>query len=60
MIRMARNRGRGHQELLPLGILFMQDMVLVVEVVELLRQLEGVLRKISGLGGRDGLIDDPF
>jgi len=38
----------------------MQDVVLVVKVVELLRQLEGILREVSRLGGRNGLIDDPL
>ena len=38
----------------------MQDVVLVVEVVELLRQLERIFCKVRGLCGRDGLIDHPF
>ena len=48
----------GQQELLSLFIGLAQDGMTVIERVEKLRQLEGVLGKIGGFGGGDALVDD--
>ncbi len=40
------------------GVVFGEDVVAVVEVVELLGKLEGVLGEVSRLGGGDALLDD--
>src|SRR6202521_2467256 len=52
----AAHHGRGcQQELFPPLIRFAQDWIAVIEGVEKLRQLEGMLGKISRFGGRDAL-----
>src|ERR1019366_4862058 len=56
---LAANHGCGcQQELSPALIRFAQDWIAVIEGVEKLRQLEGMLGKISRFGGRDALTHD--
>ena len=50
--------GGGEQECFARGIFFGEDVVAMVEVGELLRELEGVPGEIGGLGGRDALLED--
>ena len=53
----AGDGGGGQQESAARGVLLGEDVVAVVEVVELLRELEGVAREMRRLGGGDGLLD---
>src|ERR1019366_1256737 len=56
---LAANHGHGcQQELSPALLRFAQDWIAVIEGVEKLRQLEGMLGKISRFGGRDALAHD--
>ncbi len=47
----------GQQEGFAGGVGLVEDVVAVVEVVELLGELEGVLGQVRGLGGGDALLD---
>src|SRR3981189_2271627 len=56
---LAANHGHGcQQELFPPLIRFAQDWIAVIEGIEKLRQLEGVLGKISRFSGCDALAHD--
>ena len=50
--------GRGEEEGLARGVLFREDVVAMVEVGKLLRELEGVLGEIGGFGRADALIQN--
>ena len=54
----ANHRCGRQQELLSAFICLVQDVVAMVEVVELLRQLEGVLGGVGRFCGGDALLDD--
>ena len=55
----ARDHGYGgHQELLLFFIGLGENVMTVIEVVEELRQLEDIFRRVGGLGGGDGELDD--
>src|SRR5579864_2993117 len=56
--RPPHNRGRSQKKLLFRLIRFGEYVVLVVKVVELLRQLESILGGVGRLGGGDTLFDD--
>ena len=56
--QLAKGDGGGcEQEGFARGVFFGEDVMAVVEVVELLRQLEGVLGEIGRLGGGDALLE---
>ena len=50
--------GGREQECFACGINFCEDVVAMVEVGELLRELEGVPREMSWLRGRDALLEN--
>ena len=52
------DRGGGEEECFARGVFFREDVMAMVEVGELLRELEGVLGKIGRLGGGDALLED--
>src|SRR5713101_6348455 len=57
--QLAANYGHCcQQELFPPLIRFTQDRIAVIEGIEKLRQLEGMLGEISRFSGRDALADD--
>ena len=49
---------RGQQERLPRRVGLMQNMMPMIKIVELLRELKRILRQVSRLGGRKTLLDD--
>ncbi len=50
--------GRGEKECFARGIFFCEDVVAMVEIGELLRELECVPREMGRLGGGDALLQD--